>query len=256
VQASTSERLGGYRVVRRLARGDTSEVLLAVEEGPFGFQREVVLKLLLPRYRHDERMRKLFSREASAYVRLRDPGIVKLLDFSVLEGQLVMVLEYVDGAPLNRALAMLRGVGQNIDDQTAIHIGERLFMALAAAHGARDEAGEPAAMVHRNVSPSNLLIAWDGAVKLSDLGVAKVVGASLESVVGGPKGSDGYMAPEQLAGDALTPKTDVYCAAIVLWELLAGRKAFPKGQPRSLKALAAARAAGTVTRIESLEKVR
>ena len=96
------DRIGGYRVLRRLATGGTSDVLLARAEGPHGFERAVVLKLLMQQFRRDAAMEKMFAREAAAYSRLSHPAIVKLYDFFSAEGQLVMVLEFIDGLPLNR----------------------------------------------------------------------------------------------------------------------------------------------------------
>ena len=103
----TGERVGGYRVVRRLATGGTSDVLLAKAEGPHGFERSVVLKLLLSQYKHDEEFKSMFAREAAAYARLSHPSIVRLYDFFANNDQLVMVLEYIEGPPLSRLRGML-----------------------------------------------------------------------------------------------------------------------------------------------------
>ena len=153
------ETLRGYRVIRRLATGGTSDVLLAKAEGPHGFERTVVLKLLLAHFRNEELMEKMFAREASAYARLSHPAIVKLYDFFSDSGQLVMALEYVDGLPLHRLRAMLKTSGDLLDDRASIFIAARIFAALAAAHAARDpESGEFAPVIHRDVNPSNVLI--------------------------------------------------------------------------------------------------
>src|SRR5512144_1846107 len=106
--ATTVERIGGYRVIRRLATGGTSDVLLARAEGPHGFERTVVLKRLLSQYKNDDEFAKMFAREAAAYAKLSHPAIVQLYDFFALDGQLVMVLEYVDGPPLSRLRGMLK----------------------------------------------------------------------------------------------------------------------------------------------------
>src|SRR4051812_48421245 len=108
MQDSTPMKIGGFRVIRRLATGGTSDVLLARAEGPHGFERVVVLKLLLAQYRDNESFEKMFAREAAAYARLSHPAIVKLYDFFSDAGQLVMVLEYLDGLPLNKLRALLR----------------------------------------------------------------------------------------------------------------------------------------------------
>ena len=225
----TGERVGGYRVVRCLATGGTTDVLLAKAEGPHGFERSVVLKKLLPQYNHDDDLKGMFAREAGAYARLSHPAIVRLYDFFSHDDQLVMVLEYVEGPPLSRLRGMLEAIGEPVDDATALFVAGSLFEALAAAHAATDDRGEPAPVIHRDVSPSNVLIAWDGHVKLADFGIAKVTGASHHSSAGLIKGTYGYMAPEQVKGENVTPRADVYAGAIVLWEMLTQRRAFVRG---------------------------
>ena len=121
-----------------------------------------------------------------------------------------MVLEYIDGPPLSRLRGMLKAVGQQFDDATAIYVAGCIFDALAAAHAATDDSGAPAPVIHRDVNPSNVLIPWDGQVKLADFGIAKVTGASHQSSAGLIKGTYGYMAPEQVKGETVTPRADVY----------------------------------------------
>ena len=225
----TGERVGGYRVVRRLATGGTSDVLLAKAEGPHGFERSVVLKLLLSQYKHDEEFKSMFAREAAAYARLSHPSIVRLYDFFANDDQLVMVLEYIDGPPLSRLRGMLKAVGHTFDDATSVFVATSIFEALAAAHAANDDRGEPAPVIHRDVNPSNVLVPWDGQVKLADFGIAKVTGANHQSSAGLIKGTYGYMAPEQVKGETVTPRADVYAGAIILWELLTRRRAFIRG---------------------------
>jgi serine/threonine-protein kinase len=248
---TTIERVGPYRVVRRLATGGTSDVLLAKAEGPHGFERHVVLKILLSEFGGDEEIKAMFVREASAYGRLSHPAVVRLFDFFALprtpgavgirEGQLVMVLEHVDGPALSRLRSMLKAVGRELTDEVAIYIAMRIFAALAAAHGATSETGMPAPVIHRDVNPSNVLVAWDGEVKLADFGVAKVTGSTHQSVAGLIRGTYGYMAPEQVTGGAVTPRADVYAAGIILWELLTKRRAFQRGalpESEALRAMA------------------
>lgn len=250
---TTVERIGGYRVVRRLATGGTSDVLLAKAEGPLGFERTVVLKLLLSQFRSDDEFARMFAREASAYARLSHPSIVRLFDFFAVpasesgtparqagrEGQLCMVLEHIDGPPLTRLRTMLKAIGRELDDRAAIYVAARIFDALAAAHSVVAESGAIAPVIHRDVNPSNVLVPWDGHVKLADFGVAKVTGLSHQSVAGMIKGTYGYMAPEQVTGDAISPRADVYAAGIILWELLTKRRAFQRGALPEVEALRA-----------------
>lgn len=251
-RSGAGERIGGYRVVRRLATGGTSDVLLAKAEGPHGFERTVVLKLLLAQYQDDQEAMAMFAREASAYARLSHASIVQLYDFFAQSGQLVMVLEYVDGPALHRLRGMLRTVGQHVEDRGALYLATRIFAALAAAHSAKDESNALAPVIHRDVNPSNILLPWDGQVKIADFGVAKVSGTGHQSSVGVLKGTYGYMAPEQVTGEPVTPATDVYAGAIVLWELLTRRRAFQRGALPEVEALRQM----SEPRIPSLDTVR
>jgi serine/threonine-protein kinase len=187
----TAEHVGPWLVDRRLATGATSEVSIATADGGV---RTVVLKQLLPRCARDERARTAFAREAAAHSRLVHPAIARLHDTFEDDGRLVLVLEHVEGASLDRVVTILDEVGQGVDDKSAIHVAAELFWALAAAHAA--------GVVHRDVQPSNLVLGWQGDVKLVDFGLAEVVEAG--------------------ALDARAP--DVRAAGIVLWELLARRR--------------------------------
>jgi serine/threonine protein kinase len=230
-----STRLGRYRIVKRLGGGETSEVLLAVSHGPHGFERIVVLKRLLPKYEWDASIGRMLATEAVAYARLTHPAIVRLYDFFDQDGHAILVLEYVDGRSLAELLAVLHTRNEALSDPAAFYIASRLFAGLAAAHAARDpRSGEFAPVVHRDVSPGSLLLPWDGFVKLGDFGFAKVKGLTGETSDtrhGVLKGTIGYMAPEQVLGERITPRTDVYAGCLLLRELLLSAPAFPRGMP-------------------------
>ncbi|MBX3230468.1 MAG: serine/threonine protein kinase [Labilithrix sp.] len=215
--------------MERLATSDTADVLLAKAEGPMGFERTVVLKVLLEHLMSDEGSAGAFAREAAAYARLADPAIVTLYEFSEHRGRLVMALEHVDGAPLADVLAVLAQAGRSLDDKTALYVAQRIFAALATAHRAP--------IIHRDVNPSNVLLSWDGEVKLTDFGFARFMGATHQSAFGMIKGTFGYMAPEQIEGGAITSRTDIYAAGIVLWELLTHQTAFVRGRLSEIEAL-------------------
>jgi serine/threonine-protein kinase len=237
---SLPERIGTYRVLKRLATGGTSDVLLGKAEGPRGAEQTVVLKLLLQEFREDLQFEKMFATEAAAYSRLSHPAIVKLYDFFSDGDQLVMVLEYVDGMPLHRLRALLKR-GKFLDDSAAMYVAWRIFGALSAAHTARDpKTGELSPVIHRDVNPSNVLIPWDGQAKIADFGIAKVTGVDNDKTAAGfIKGTYGYMAPEQVRGENVTDRADVYAACLVLWELLVGRKAIVRGGTSDLDVLRA-----------------
>jgi serine/threonine protein kinase len=224
------QQIGGFRVLRRLASGATTDVLLARAEGPHGFERVVALKVLLQPSRSDPAFESSFAREAAAYARLSHPAIVKLYDFFAVDGQLVMVLEYIDGLPLHKLRATLSIGGERLEDSAAFFIGSRIFAALAAAHSASNPtSGEFSPVIHRDINPSNVLVPWDGHEKVSDFGIGKASGAQGDMRMGFVKGTYGYMAPEQVRGEAVTVRADVYSATLILWELLTRRKAIQRG---------------------------
>jgi serine/threonine-protein kinase len=141
-----------------------------------------------------------------------------------------MVLEYVDGLPLHKLRAMLSIGGEKVEDSAALFIASRVFEALAAAHAARDpESGELAPVIHRDINPSNVLVPWDANVKVSDFGIAKAGGTRADTKMGFVKGTYGYLAPEQVKGEDVTVRADIYAASLLLWELLARRKEIQRG---------------------------
>ena len=239
-QERLPEAIAGFRIVRRLATGGTSDVLLARANGPNGFERTVVLKLLLAEYKDDPSFERMFAIEAAAYARLSHPSIVKLYDFFATGDQLVMVLEHIDGLPLNALRAELTNAGEVLEDRAVFYLMSRVFAALSAAHAARDpETREFSPVVHRDVNPSNVLVHKDGSVKLADFGIAKVTGMSGDTKQGFIKGTFGYMSPEQVRGEQVTVRADVYAATLLLWELLARRRAIQHGALSDLEALRA-----------------
>ncbi len=220
-------RVGRFQVLRRLANGATTDVLLARAEGVDGV---VALKILLQQFRSDPAFEQSFVREAAAYASLTHPAIVKLYDFFAVDGQFVMVLEYVDGLPLHKLRAMLSIGGEKVEDSAALFVASRIFEALAAAHMARDPStGDPAPVIHRDINPSNVLVPWNANVKVSDFGIAKAGGTQADTKMGFVKGTYGYLAPEQVRGANVTVRADVYAASLLLWELLARRKAIQRG---------------------------
>jgi serine/threonine protein kinase len=232
--------IGPYRVVRRLALSERNEVLLARILGPHGFQRTVVLKRLIGAQARDPARLRQIAAEAIAYARLSHSAIVRLYDFVELDGAPTLVLEYVPGFSLEVLLAASRERGVALRDDQVFYVGARVFAALAAAHGARHpETGEFSPVIHRDVSPSNVLVSSHGEVKLADFGVARIGGVSEETPAGTLVGTYGYMAPEQILGDGVTVRADVYAAGLLLWEMLAGRHAFDRASLPELEILQA-----------------
>jgi serine/threonine protein kinase len=228
-------RIGPYRILRHAATGTTSDILVAREDGPLGFQRVVALKVLLPRDREDEVAALRLANEAIAYARLSHPAIVRLHDFVRQDGEVALVLEYIEGVTLSRLRGDLFRRGERLKDDACLFLACRLFGALSAAHSARAPlSGELAPVIHGDLNPSNLVVPWDGYAKVVDFGSARVTGIVRD--VPTDLAGRTYLAPEQARGEAATPRADVYSACLVLWELLSGRRAVARGR-RSMREL-------------------
>jgi serine/threonine protein kinase len=221
--------LGRYRVLRRLALGGMGAVYLARTEGARGFSKPVVVKRILPIWGGDEEIVSLFAREARILSQLQDPGIVSVMDFGQLaDGTLVMVLDYVHGYHLQHWQAYLRITQGQMPVEMALHIMLRVLSALQYAHTFLKPDGKLLAVVHRDVSPTNILLDTSGNVKLVDFGIARAEGDSNEYKTEAPqlRGKFGYLAPELFTGAPPTPQSDVYAAGVVLYELLIGDNPF------------------------------
>ena len=246
------EWIGDHQIVSRLAISACSDVFLAVTRGPMGFARPVVIKRLRPDHALDPACVQSLVREATAYARLNHASIVRLYEFTEQQGHCALVLEYVNGMSLAELLARLHARDATLGDASALYVMGHVFAALAAAHSARNPTtGEFASVIHRDVSPKNVLIDWDGMVKLTDFGIAKLAGVPSDTAAGVLKGTFGYMAPEQVLGEPSTVRTDVYCACLLLRDLLLGRRTFMPGRVPELEFLQAM-AAPQLTPIEDL----
>lgn len=229
------ERIGPYRVIRRLAGPGSADVYLGRMEGPMGFSRVCDLKLVPNSIEGDVRLAEELAREASICARLNHPAIVRMYDFFEHDRHLVLVLEHVDGAELERLLAYLVRRRQRLSDDAIFYLGHELVGALAHAHANVDEDGNVAPVIHRNLQPENIIVSWEGQVRLAGFGLGKVLGRTPDTVAGMIKGTPGYMAPEQARGERVTPRADVYGFGLVMWSLLSGlRPPIDGTRPESL----------------------
>ncbi|MGD0529129.1 MAG: serine/threonine-protein kinase, partial [Polyangiaceae bacterium] len=190
---------------------------------------------------HEGETADAFAREASVCVRLRHPCIVQVRAFLEEPGFAALVFEYVPGVALGRVLRLCQSSGVRLPDLAAWHITERVLTALAYAHGFRDEGGNETPIVHRDVSPANVLLDWTGGVKIADFGIAKVLGVSPGTRVGIVKGTLGCMAPEQARGEPVDQRADLYAAALLAWRLATGRVPFGRHQKDEYELLRAMR---------------
>jgi serine/threonine protein kinase len=241
--------LEGFDVLERLGAGGGGEVFLARSRAG----RLVAIKTVgAGAAGGEESLGDVFLREASVCVRLRHPCVVQVRAFLEEPGFAALVFEYVPGVALGRVLRLCQAHGVRLPDRAAWHIVERVLTALAYAHGFSDEQGQRTPIVHRDVSPANVLLDWGGGVKIADFGIAKVLGVSPATRLGLVKGTLGCMAPEQARGEPVDERADVYAAALLAWRLATGRSPFGKHHKDEVELLRAMR----FPRIKPLGSIR
>jgi serine/threonine-protein kinase len=224
--APAPKTVGRYLLFDEIAAGGMATVHLARLMGPIGFARTVAIKRIHRHLARDTKVRSMFIDEARMAARVRHPNVVPVLDVIASDGELLLVMDYVHGESLAR-LAPLSSIGVGpvpVPIASAILIG--VLHGLHAAHEAKDEKGQPLELVHRDVSPQNILVGLDGVPRVVDFGIAKAAGRLQTTADGQLKGKAGYLAPEQIVDAVVDRRTDVYGASVVLWELLVGRRLF------------------------------
>ncbi len=220
------KELAHFEILRRLGVGGMAEVFLAKKRGAENTFKLLVLKRVLPAYGTSARFRAMFAEEANLATRLNHPNIVQVYEFQdyAEEGQLLS-MEYVEGPDLGKLTSGARVKGTRIPPWIAAYIIAEAAKGLHYAHEKKDERGEPLAIVHRDVSPQNILLSYEGAVKIADFGVAT---ANLfRDEVGVLKGKFGYMSPEQARGERVDRRSDIYALGVILHEILSGRPLHP-----------------------------
>ncbi len=217
---------GRYAVHDEIAAGGMATVHLGSVLGPFGFTRIVAVKRLHAALSRDPEFVAMFLDEARLASRIRHPNVVPVLDVYAEEGELSLVMEYIDGESLARLLRLTSERNEHVPLPIAVSIVASVLHGLHAAHEARDEEGHLLGLVHRDVSPQNVIVGSDGIPRVIDFGIAKAAGRSNVSREGQLKGKMPYMAPEQIQGGAVNARTDVYGASVLLWELLVGARLF------------------------------
>jgi serine/threonine protein kinase len=223
-------QFGKYTLFERIGRGGMADVYKGRISGPAGFERVFVVKRILPHLSDDATFIKMFVDEAKMSARLAHPNIVQIFELGAVEGEYFISMEYVRGRDLADTMrAIWKTMGPPRPELVA-YVGREACRALAYAHSLTDEHGRPLGMIHRDVSPSNIMLSYEGAVKLLDFGIAKALGEAPEITKSGTmKGKYAYMAPEQTDGDDVDHRIDIFSCGIVLHEVLTGRRLF-KGQ--------------------------
>jgi serine/threonine-protein kinase len=217
---------GRYVLFDPIASGGMAEVVLGRMRGAAGFALTVAVKRLLPEHAGVRRFVEMFVDEARLAARVRHPNVVPILDLVVDEGAPFLVMEHVLGVTLAELLRLVAERGERIPPPVVGSVLRDTLEGLHAAHEARGERGEPLSIVHRDVSPQNVLVGADGVARVLDFGVARGGGRVQASTGGALKGKVLYMAPEVLASGEASPASDVYSAGVVLWEALTARRPF------------------------------
>jgi serine/threonine protein kinase len=219
---------GKYKLVRRLGYGGMAEIFLARQRGPQGFEKKVALKRILPNLCQDEAFVTMFLQEARLAARLSHPNIVQVLDLGQAGDQYFIALEYVRGLDLRSIVRACAAIDAPMPINIACRIMADICSALSAAHNHRDDAGNIAPIVHRDVSPQNILVSTDGVVKLTDFGVAKAADSVHQTDTGSLKGKPSYMSPERILGtcNPLDTRPDVFAVSVVLYECLINDRPF------------------------------
>ncbi|MDB4935272.1 MAG: hypothetical protein JWP87_2244 [Labilithrix sp.] len=235
-QASRGRLVGRYVVHDRIAAGGMATVHLGRLLGAAGFSRTVAIKRLHDAYAKDPDFVAMLLDEARLAASIRHPNVVPTLDVVAEQDELLVVMEYVEGDSVAHLTKLTLNAGGRVPIPFAAAIVAQALHGLHAAHEARDKNGHPLGIVHRDVSPQNIIVGVDGVSRVLDFGIAKAASRATTTEDGQVKGKTAYMAPEQLQHGSVDRRTDVFAASVVLWELLTGRRLFFADSPVSIMA--------------------
>ena len=221
-----AQTLGKYTLVRKLATGGMAEVVLARSDGPMGFQKKLVVKRILPHFGEDQNFINMFLSEARLAAELNHPNVVQIFDFGQTDGTYYIAMEFIDGPNLRALNKAARETVGPISLPLCARIIALAAEGLGYAHDLKNQAGQPMNLVHRDISPDNVLVSRNGAVKVVDFGIAKASTQPHLTKSGVIKGKLAYMPPEQLAREPLDRRADVFALGVVLYELVCGAMPF------------------------------
>ena len=217
---------GNYQLLAKLATGGMAEIFLARPTGSAIEQDVLVLKRILPHLAEDEHFVTMFRDEADLASKLLHKNVCQVLSFGQFAGTWFIAMEYLHGVPLSRMMTRLSKAGRMLDARVVASIIVQACDGLHSAHEARGPDGQLMGVVHRDVSPPNIMVCADGSVKLLDFGIAKARGANSRTRTGTVKGKNAYMSPEQILGKPLDRRSDVFALAVVMYEMLAIKRLF------------------------------
>lgn len=215
-----------YRVLKRLASGGMAEVFVAESAGIEGFKKQVAIKRVLPALSRKEQFIAMFLDEARLSAHLSHSNVVSVFDIGVGDDSYFIVMEFVDGADLKQILDHRKKIHQPIPVEAAVYVATKICQGLAYAHELTTADGRPLNIVHRDITPANVLITRHGEIKIVDFGLAKASSQLAESDAGVIKGKFGYLAPETVKELGVDHRVDVFAVGIILWEMLASQRLF------------------------------
>ncbi len=215
---------GRYRALARLGEGGMADVFLAVARGPAGFNKLVVIKRLKDALASQAAYRDMFLDEARLAARLSHPNVVQTYEVTEEENLFFMTMEYLDGQPLSRLMSEITATRRKVHPAIHARLVAEALAGLHYVHELKDYNDNPLKIVHRDVSPQNICVTYDGQVKVLDFGIAKTEVSSNKTQAGTFKGNVSYMAPEQLMGEGIDRRVDIFTTGVVLWELLTGQR--------------------------------
>src|SRR5262245_41854551 len=229
VERSTVKKptpFGKYFLLERISVGGMAEVFRSKAFGVEGFERLVAVKRILPSVAEDKEFIRMFIEEAKLAVQLNHANVAQIFDLGVVDGSYYIALEHVHGRDLRSIFERCRELAEAMPIAQACFIAMKVCKGLDYAHNKRDQNGRALQLVHRDVSPHNILVSFEGEVKLIDFGVAKAASAGPQTMAGILKGKFGYMSPEQARGGHIDRRSDVFSCGVVLYELLTGERLF------------------------------
>jgi eukaryotic-like serine/threonine-protein kinase len=219
-------QIGRYTIHARIASGGMASVHFGRLSGAAGFARTVAIKRLHAQFADDPAFTATLLREAQIVTRIRHFHVVPVLDVVSENGVTIVVMEYIHGVALSKLVESCARTARRLPIPVAVAIAADVLTGLQAVHDATSSDGRPLGLVHRDVSPHNILVGSEGIALITDFGIAKAAGESRVTKTGQVKGKLAYMAPEQLSGEEATQQSDLYAAAVVIWEMLAGARLF------------------------------
>jgi serine/threonine protein kinase len=217
---------GRYRLLSRIAVGGMAELFRGAMRGMEGFEKLVAIKRILPHLTDQQDLVRAFINEAKLAAQLQHPNIVPIYDFGSIEGAYFIAMEYLSGKDLSFLILRAKEKNLPLTLEHALYITARICEGLDYAHNLKDLRGHPLRIIHRDISPPNILVTYDGEVKIVDFGVAKAAAMNTKTREGVIKGKVCYMSPEQASGSHIDHRSDLFSAGVLLYEMLTGQRMF------------------------------